>query len=38
MTSFLPNVASLPEPIYTAFSRQRKVVLLPNGGRKWLLM
>ena len=27
---------SQPEPIYTAFSRQRKVVLLPNGGRKWL--
>lgn len=34
MTLFLPSVASLPVPIFTGFSSQRKVVRLPNGEKK----
>ena len=33
MTLFLPSVASLPVPICTGFSSQRKVVRLLNGGK-----
>ncbi len=38
MTLFLPNVASLPVPICTGYSSQRKVVRLPNGEKNKLQM
>ena len=36
MTLFLPSVASLPVPICTGYSSQRKVVRLPNGEKNKL--
>ena len=38
MTLFLPSVASLPVPICTGYSSQRKVVRLPNGEKNKLQM